>query len=84
MASALTELAGYTASAEKAAAYKAMAEKQVRTLAGRKYLAKEGDNGHFLLKHSVGNHPGDSEMDVPLTYADYYFLEAILKLTDRL
>lgn len=84
MASALTELAGYTASTEKADLYKYIAEKQVRTLAGRKYLAKEGENGHFLLKHSVGSLPGGSEVDVPLTYADYYFLEAILRLTERL
>lgn len=84
MASAFSELAGYTFSAEKASLYKAIAQKQVRTLAGRKYLAKKGENGHFLLKHSVGSLPGGSEVDVPLTYADYYFLEAILKLTDRI
>lgn len=84
MASALAELSGVTASPEKAALYRAEAEKQVRTLASRKYLARKGDNGHFLLKHSVGNLPGGTEVDVPLTYADYYFLEAILRLTDRL
>ena len=33
--------------------------------------------GGFLLKHCVGNLPGNSEVDVPLTYADYYFLEAL-------
>ena len=39
-----------------------------------------GENGNFLLKHSVGNLPGNSEVDVPLTYADYYFLEALMRL----
>ena len=36
-------------------------------------------NGGFLLKHSVGNLPGHSEIDVPLSYADYYFVEAMLR-----
>lgn len=43
-------------------------------------LAKAGTNGGFLLKHSVGNLPGGSEIDVPLPYADYYFLEALYRL----
>jgi hypothetical protein len=49
------------------------------TLASPAYLAGEGENGGFLLKHSVGNKPKGSEVDVPLTYADYYFLEALLR-----
>ena len=54
-----------------------MAERILRTLASPEYLAEPGTNGGFLLKHSVGNLPGRSEVDVPLTYADYYFLEAL-------
>ena len=38
-----------------------------------------GTNGGFLLKHSTGSAPEDSEVDVPLNYADYYFLEALLR-----
>lgn len=57
-----------------------MAEKIVRTLASEEYLAAAGTNGGFLLKHSVGNLPARSEVDVPLTYADYYFLEALSRL----
>ena len=49
----------------------------LRTLASPDYLAEPRTNGGFLLKHSVGNLPGRSEVDVPLTYADYYFLEAL-------
>jgi hypothetical protein len=60
--------------------YRKMALRQVRTLASSEYLASEG-NGNFLLRHSVGNKPGGGEVDVPLTYADYYFLEALLRLT---
>ena len=55
----------------------AMAERILRTLASPEYLAEPRTNGGFLLKHSVGNIPGHSEVDVPLTYADYYFLEAL-------
>jgi len=50
----------------------------LRTLASPEYLAEPRTNGGFLLKHSVGNLPGRSEVDVPLTYADYYFLEALI------
>ena len=56
-----------------------VADRQLRTLAGEEYLAPELTNGGFLLRHSVGNKPGASEIDVPLTYADYYFLEALLR-----
>ena len=55
----------------------AMAERILRTLASPEYLAEPGTNGGFILKHGVGNIPGKSEVDVPLTYADYYFLEAL-------
>ena len=56
-----------------------MARTQIRTLASDEYLAAPGTNGGFLLKHSVGHYHGNSEVDVPLTYADYYFLEALLR-----
>ena len=54
-----------------------VAERILRTLASPDYLAEPGTTGGFLLKHSVGNLPGGTEVDVPLTYADYYFLEAL-------
>ena len=53
------------------------AERILRTLASPEYLAEPRTNGGFLLKHGVGNLPSGSEVDVPLTYADYYFLEAL-------
>lgn len=55
----------------------ATAERILRTLASPEYLAEPGTMGGFLLKHCVGNLPENSEVDVPLTYADYYFLEAL-------
>ena len=59
----------YTDAVETAKAY----------FASDAYLARPGENGNFLLMHSVGSRPDDLEIDVPLTYADYYFLEALLK-----
>ena len=43
------------------------------------YLADKGGDRGFLLLHSTGSKPMDSEVDVPLVYADYYFLEALLR-----
>lgn len=59
--------------------YLSIAEKQLRTLASDEYLAKPGEIGGFILKHSVGNLPEGAEIDVPLTYADYYFVEALMR-----
>ena len=78
MASALIELSGYV-QPEAGKKYLDIAETQLRSLASPAYLAKPGKNGNFLLMHSVGSIPGKSEVDVPLTYADYYFIEALLR-----
>lgn len=78
MACGLIELSTYV-DAEKAARYLAVAEKSLRTLASDEYLAAEGELYGFLLKHSTGNKNRDQEVDVPLTYADYYFLEALMR-----
>ena len=78
MASALVELSTFV-QGEKSAGYLGTAEKIIRTLASDEYLSAPGEECGFLLKHSVGNKPGNVEVDVPLTYADYYFLEALLR-----
>lgn len=80
MSSAFAELSQLTAGKQLSEACLAMSEKQARTLAAPEYLAEPGTEGGFLLKHSVGNKPGNSEVDVPLTYADYYYLESLLRL----
>jgi len=82
MASALIDLSRQvdTISGKR---YLGVAEKQIRTLASPDYMAKPGENSFFILKHSVGSIPGKSEVDVPLTYADYYFLEAMLRYRYR-
>jgi unsaturated chondroitin disaccharide hydrolase len=78
MASALIELSGYVGQ-EKKDQYLAIAEKQIRSLASPTYMAKTGENADFILMHSVGSLPGNSEVDAPLTYADYYFIEALMR-----
>ena len=85
MASAFCELSGLAGDRALARQCRRMAEKQIRTLASPEYLcADPGANGCFLLRHSTGNLHGDGnnkllEVDAPLTYADYYFIEAIIR-----
>lgn len=78
MASALLELCTQV-DAAKGAAYLAVARQQLLTLSSPAFTAKPGTNGGFILEHSVGHLPGNSEIDVPLNYADYYYLEALLR-----
>ena len=77
-ASALLELSKY-AGGEKGANYLNIAEQIIRNLSTRTYTADAGENGGFILKHSTGHLPGSSEVDVPLTYADYYYIEAMIR-----
>ena len=81
-ASAFAELSGYV-SGKEGARYLEIAEKTLRTLSSPEYLAEPGTNCGFILKHSTGNLPGHSEIDAPLSYADYYFLEAWERLMKR-
>ncbi|MCH5597019.1 hypothetical protein [Niabella ginsengisoli] len=80
MAAALLELAKY--SKKNKTEYVKVAETAIRTLSSDEYRAKPGENGGFLLKHSVGSLPHKSEVNVPLTYADYYFFEAMKRYKD--
>jgi rhamnogalacturonyl hydrolase YesR len=84
MCSALFELSDLTKDPQSAARYAKFAETQLRSLASPDYLAAPGTNGGFLLRHSTGNFPRQSEVDVPLNYADYYFLEALLRAQTHL
>lgn len=78
MASALLELGDYVEPSFGTECRK-LAQAQIRSLASPAYCAKPGENGGFLLRHCVGNMPKASEVDAPLNYADYYFLEAIVR-----
>ena len=78
MACGLIELSGYV-DAKSSKRYLSTAETMLRSLASDEYLAKEGEQYGFLLKHSTGFKLRNSEVDAPLTYADYYFLEALMR-----
>ncbi len=77
MASALLELSLYTTDKTLAKSYVDMAEKQIRRLCSPEYLADVNTNGNYILKHSVGSIPHNAEIDAPISYADYYFMEAL-------
>lgn len=77
VASALMELSTYTAAKRKA--YRNFAVQMLHSLSSPAYKAPVGKNGNFLLMQSVGSIPHNNEINVPLVYADYYFLEALLR-----
>ncbi len=79
MASALIELSDYV-DKEQSDFYLKIAEKQIRELSSPEYMTQPGENGGFILKHSVGFLPQNSEVDVSLNYADYYYVEALVKM----
>lgn len=76
-ASALYELDGYSGRD-----YRKIADQIMKSLTSPAYTAKQGENGHFILMHSVGSIPHGAEVDKPLSYADYYYLEAIVRSTN--
>ena len=76
MASGLLELSGYV-DAKTGENYIKSAETMLKSLSNATYKAKIGTNGGFIIQHGVGHNPQKTEVDVPLTYADYYFLEAM-------
>lgn len=80
-ASALMELGQFTKGAEQTE-YIDAAVKMIESLSSDAYRAKAGENGGFLLKHSVGALTLNSEIDVPLIYADYYLLESLKRYKD--
>jgi len=79
IASALYELSTYSANGKL---YKTTADKIVNSLT-TSYTAKPGESQGFILLHSTGHKPAKSEIDVPISYADYYYLEALIR-QDRL
>ncbi len=74
-ASALFELSGYSENGQE---YRKKAAAILKNLTD-KYRAAVGTSHGFLLLHSTGSKPGNSEVDLPLNYADYYYLEALLR-----
>ena len=75
LASGLYELSLYSKNGKQ---YRETADKIVKNLV-KNYRSSVGDNKGFILLHSTGSKPANSEVDVPINYADYYFLEALLR-----
>lgn len=82
-ASALLALAGY-GDKTLAAKYRSAAEAILQKLSSADYTASNGTNGGFLLKHSVAHLPKNVEVDAPQSYADYYYVEAMLRYKNYL
>lgn len=78
VASALIELSTYSDN-QKGKKYLKAAETMIKSLSSPAYTAPTKENGGFILKHSVGNLTKEREVDVPLAYADYYYVEAMLR-----
>ena len=60
-------------------AYLRAAEKILWNLSSSVYMNSANENQNMLLKHSTGNKPKNSQVDVPIIYADYYFVEALCR-----
>ena len=76
MASALMELSTYSTQGKK---YFEAGEKQLKSLSSSTYLAKPGTHKNFILMHATGNFLRNSELDGALSYADYYYMEGLLR-----
>jgi uncharacterized protein YyaL (SSP411 family) len=75
-ASALYELSGYSKNGKE---YRKAADKIVENLT-KYYRSPICENRGFILLHSTGHLPSGGEIDVPINYADYYYLEAVMRL----
>ncbi len=80
VASALLELCDFVEPA-KGAEYKAAAVKMLTSLSNSYQC---GDEKVAFLDHSTGHHPNGSEIDIPIIYADYYYVEALLRYKNSL
>ncbi|MEH6704767.1 MAG: glycoside hydrolase [Galbibacter orientalis] len=78
IASALIELSTYT-TGEISSKYLNDAKVMLESLLSSEYIAEVETNGGFILKHGVGNMPNNTEVDTPLSYGDYYLIEAMLR-----
>lgn len=79
MASAFIALSQADTTAD-ASRWLALGEKMVRSLSSPAYFAAPGEQGGFIIKHCVVHYPHHQGIDVPLPYADYYYVEALWRL----
>ena len=76
VASALVELYGYTDND----IFLTYSKKVISSLKSNEYVLDSAIEVPFILNHSTGNWPKNDEIDEPIVYADYYFLETLLRL----
>lgn len=76
VASALVELYGYTNNNE----YLEYSKKVLNSLKSTNYIIEPNMKVPFILKHSSGDWSKRAEMDEPIVYGDYYFLETLLRI----
>ncbi|HDZ04392.1 hypothetical protein LCGC14_0205560 [marine sediment metagenome] len=74
----LLELSKYVENKEQSKKYEKAARRMINLLSEAPYYS--GDTNQALLLHSTGHLPHDSEIDIPIIYADYYYMEALLRL----
>ena len=77
MCSALFELCHYSEVYRDT--FLTVAINQINVLSSAQYRALSGTNNNFILMHSTGNYPGNSEVDTPINYADYYYIESLTR-----
>jgi unsaturated chondroitin disaccharide hydrolase len=77
VASALIELAGYVEEAD-AQRYRTHAEQMLADLGTSHYRC--GERSVAFVRHATGHHPAGSEIDASIIYADYYYIEALLRI----
>jgi unsaturated chondroitin disaccharide hydrolase len=78
VASAFLELSEHQSNTKEKNFYRAEAEKMLHSLTTPNYLS--GSKNEAFLLHSTGNKPKNGEVDIPIIYADYYFIEALVRL----
>ncbi|HET9571834.1 MAG TPA: glycoside hydrolase family 88 protein [Bacteroidales bacterium] len=79
-ASALIELSGYVKDKSVADNYRKAAKKMLISLSSEPY--RSGSINTAFLLHSTGNKPKENEIDYSIIYADYYYIEALMRLKD--
>ena len=78
VASAFLELSEHQSNTKEKNFYREEAEKMLHSLTSPNYLS--GSKNEAFLLHSTGNKPKNGEVDIPIIYADYYFIEALVRL----
>ena len=78
VASGLLELSSYVKDKAKVDTYFNSAVKMIEALSSPAY--RSGQNNNAFLLHSTGHKHNGTEIDASIIYADYYYVEALIRL----